>query len=95
MSGEQVKEPIICARMGLKNRSLAITDCHHSASLVMPIADPWDKFFYPTLTLIIDFYNLYGVASGSELMPCNKIDKPLVVYIFSGNVMTSITTLRT
>ena len=37
----------------------------------------------------------YVVASGSEITPCNKIDKPLVVYIFSGNVMTSITTLRT
>ena len=28
-------------------------------------------------------------------MPCNKIDKPLLVYRFSGNVMMSITTLRT
>ena len=37
----------------------------------------------------------YGVASGSEITPCNKICKPLVVYRFSGNVMTSITTLRT
>ena len=36
----------------------------------------------------------YDVASGSEIMPCNEIDKPLVVYRFSGNVMTSITTLR-
>ena len=37
----------------------------------------------------------YDVASGSEIMPCNKIDKPLVVYRLTGNVMTSITTLRT
>ena len=37
----------------------------------------------------------YDVASGSEIMPCNKIDKPLVVYRFSGNVMTFITRLRT
>ena len=37
----------------------------------------------------------YDVASGSEITPCNKIDKPLVVYRFSGNVMTSITTLST
>ena len=36
----------------------------------------------------------HDVASGSEITPCNKIDKPLVVYRFSGNVMTSITTLR-
>ena len=42
-------------------------------------------------------YNVlsYDVASGSEITPCNKICKPLVVYRFSGNVMTSITTLRT
>ena len=37
----------------------------------------------------------YDVASGSEITPCNKICKPLVVYRFSGNVMTSITTFRT
>ena len=30
------------------------------------------------------------IASGSEVMPCNKIDKSLVVYSVSGNVMTSI-----
>ena len=32
---------------------------------------------------------------GSEITSCNKIDKPVVVYRFTGNVMTSITTLRT
>ena len=37
----------------------------------------------------------YDVASGSEITPCYKIDKQLVVYRFKGNVMTSITTLRT
>ena len=37
----------------------------------------------------------YDVASVSEITPCNKIDKPLVVYRFTGNVMTSIITLRT
>ena len=35
----------------------------------------------------------YDVASGSEIMPCNKICKPLMVYRFTGKVMTSITTL--
>ena len=40
-------------------------------------------------------YLSYDVASGSEITPCNKIDKPLVVYRFTGNVMTSITALRT
>ena len=42
-----------------------------------------------------EFTLSYDVASGSEITPCNKICKPLVVYRFSGNVMTSITTLRT
>ena len=35
----------------MKNPSLAITVCHHSASLVMPIGDPLDGFFYSTLKL--------------------------------------------
>ena len=37
----------------------------------------------------------YDIASGSEITPCNKIYKPLVVHRFSGNVMTSITMLST
>ena len=34
-------------------------------------------------------YNIlsYDVASGSEMTPCIKIYKPLVVYRFSGNAM--------
>ena len=42
---------------------------------------------------ILDYSLSYEVASGSEIMPCNKIDKPLVVYRSSGNVMMSITML--
>ena len=37
----------------------------------------------------------HDVASGSEITPCIKIDKPQVVYRFTGNVMTSITALST
>ena len=37
----------------------------------------------------------YDVASGSEITPCNKIDKPIVAYRSTGNFMTSITALRT
>ena len=40
-------------------------------------------------------YFSYDVASESVITPCNNIDKPLVVYRFTVNVMTSITTLRT
>ena len=35
----------------------------------------------------------YDVASGNEITPCDKIDKPLVVNRFLGNVKTSITKL--
>ena len=54
------------------------------------------KIILVLYTMTNIFNNLsYDVASGSEITPCNKIDKPLVVYRFMGNVMTSITTLRT
>ena len=43
-------------RVGKKNPPLGITVCHHSASLVMPNGDTRDRFFYPTLTLIINSY---------------------------------------
>ena len=33
-----------------------------------------------------DSYLSYDVASGSEITPCNKIGKPLVVCRFTGNV---------
>ena len=37
----------------------------------------------------------HDVVSGREITPCIEIDKPLVVYRFSGNVtMASITTLH-
>ena len=41
------------------------------------------------------FIMSYDVESGSEITPCNRINKPLVDSRFSGNVMTSITTLPT
>ena len=34
--------------------SLAITVWHHETSLVMPKSDHLDRFFQPTLTLMID-----------------------------------------
>ena len=52
--GEQENEYIICVRMGLKNPSLRITVCHHSANFVMPKGESQDRFFYPTLTLMMD-----------------------------------------
>ena len=30
------------------------------------------------------------VASGSQITPCNKIDKPLVVYRFLGNLDNNV-----
>ena len=45
------------------------------------------------LAIIVTFLS-HDVAPGSQITSCNKIDKPLVVYRFSGNVMMSIITLR-
>ena len=44
---------------------------------------------------IFEYILTYDIASGSKIMPYNKIDKPLVVYRFSGNVMASLTMFRT
>ena len=47
-------------------------------------------------TILIKYHALsYDVTSRSVITPCNKICKPLVVYRFSGNVMTSNTPLHT
>ena len=45
-------------------------------------------------TSIIEPFLSHDVASESDITPCNKIDKPLVVYRFTVNVMTSIIMLR-
>ena len=36
--------------------SLVITVYHHSVSIVMPNSDPLNRFFYSTLTLMMDSY---------------------------------------
>ena len=36
----------------------------------------------------------HNVVSGNEIPPCNKIDKPLVVYRFVRKVKPSMITLR-
>ena len=56
LSGEQEKESVIHVRMRYKYMSLAITICHHSARPVMPIGEPRDGFFCPTLTLMMVSY---------------------------------------
>ena len=38
---------------------MGINICQHLVSLVIPYSDPRDIFFYPTLTLLIDSYNLH------------------------------------
>ena len=65
---------------------------HHSSTLVKP--NGHNVFFFHSHTNK-DYLLSYDVASVSEITPCNKIDKLLVVYRFLGNVMTSIKNLRT
>ena len=54
--GTQEKLSIIGVWCGQENLSLGITVRHHSASLVMPISDPRDRFFYPYHTPMKDTY---------------------------------------
>ena len=49
----------------------------------------------PLSFMITEIPIYHNMTSRLEVMSCNKIDKLLVIYSFSGNVMTSITTLRT
>ena len=44
---------------GWKNLSIGITFRHHSASLVMPISDPRDRFFYSHHTAMKSTYYNY------------------------------------
>ena len=60
-------------------------------SVFMTQAQVWD-YSPPRLEYVALSYD---VASGSEITPCNKINKPLMFYRFLGNVIMSITTLRT
>ena len=46
------------------------------------------QIFSPPSQFIFNYLSLsYDVASESEITPFIKIDKPLVVYRFGGNVM--------
>ena len=52
------------------------------------LAHPQNRITVQTLfNIALKFDLSYDVASWSEITPCIKIDKPLVVYRFSGSVM--------
>ena len=57
----------------------------------MALTDLW--FSILNLKATKDKFLSHDVVSESDITPCNKICKPLVVYRFTGNVMTSIITL--
>ena len=50
-----------------------------------PHVMPQNALFHQSA--LFDINLLYDVASESEITSCIQIDKPLVVYRFSGNVM--------
>ena len=60
-----------------------VTKCQKCVSKVILIS--YDKYKLTNIHVLISFIEIilsYDVASGSEIMPCNKIDKPLVVIDF-------------
>ena len=69
-----------------------------SLNVMYPKLNLNKRVFWTIWVWIIEglYYTLsYDIASGSEIMPCNKIDKQLVANKFMGNIMTSITMFRT
>ena len=56
--GEKEKVSINRMRVRKKIPSRGTTNDHHSANLVMANGDHRDRFFHPTLTLMIDSYNI-------------------------------------
>ena len=63
-----------------------ITVCHHSASLVMPNSDPRNGFFYRTLTLIIDSYNIDPVLCFNPGTPTTPILSATPKTLVAGEV---------
>ena len=58
----------------IENLSLGITVRHHSASLVMPISDPRDRFFYPHHTHMKDTYShLQSLSPYPGASVCKKV----------------------
>ena len=84
----QEKVSIMGVWCGQKNLLLGITARHHSASLVMPISDPRDSFFYPQHTSMIDTYSLdlnpiidsisHRVTAERSLIPSNMAVSKLI-----------------
>ena len=57
-NGEQKRIHYLCEDE-IENLNLTINVCHHSSRLMMPNSGHRDRFFYHTLTLMIDSYNMY------------------------------------
>ena len=68
--------------VGKKNPSLAITECHYPARLVMPNGDPRDGFFlsYPH-THDIFFYYSISVASAKPIQTPTVKTTPTVEHV--------------
>ena len=78
--------------MNRKNPSLGITVWHHSASLVMPISDPRDRFFYPYHTPMKDTYNVCSwlrqltldTTARFQVTVITQVNKSVVYFIVMG-----------
>ena len=53
------------------------------------------KTLYPLLSTTNQAAGVVDITSGSEITPCNIIDKPPLVYRFSGNVHNNVAYIMT
>ena len=79
LNREQEAKSINLVRVEVEKNIPRITVCHHSPSLVMPNSDPRNEFFNPTLTLMMDSYNLKSVP----ITPYLLVVKIIWICIFS------------
>ena len=97
-SGSTLLASILHSSVMLVNRLQQMTSANDIFRCIFFLGVLKVNAMKPTcMIVILAFYLIlsYDVAPGSEITPCNKFDKPLVVYRFTGNVMMTITTLRT
>ena len=64
-------------RIGQKHPSLAISVCHQSASLVVSIGNPSDRFLLSSPIPMMNSNNLKRVNNGNPYLVCTKISSNL------------------
>ena len=80
----QVKSIAECSP--LKHSAILLTSIKLSFVIKIFVLSIFEWPFYTGFTEVLKFHLSHDVAYDSGIMPCIKIDKPLVVHIFSNGM---------